>query len=227
MHYCTIASSFLHIANMCIIAYGSLMDRSRREILDFIKFITTKLDISISALAKEVGISHTTLTRAPKENTKHSVSIPTLNKLANAGGYQSFTVGIEAMKRAPVNVRHYVGGGQEVLLLDNESVLEEVDPPQGYYSQGIIAAIVRGQSMEPMLEDNWLIFYEAERVGVLSDCLSKLCVVQLHNEGLLVKHIKLGSKDGLFHLISKNPAYQPLFDQKVVWAAPVIDIRPR
>lgn len=128
-----------------------------------------------------------------------------------------------------VKVLGYVGAGEQVFIIDDHAMgasLDEVDPPSGYFAEGIVAVKVRGDSMEPQLEDGWTIFYKKISDGVGDDCIGELCVIKLENDGLLVKKMRLGSSPGLYHLLSKNPQHQPMFDQRVKWAARVIDIRP-
>jgi phage repressor protein C with HTH and peptisase S24 domain len=131
-------------------------------------------------------------------------------------------------KKVPVLSK--VGAGAKVYPIDDHAIgggLEEVDCPIGYSPRGIIALIVEGDSMEPQLEEGWLIFYRRENDGVPPDCIGELCVVKMHDDSMLVKKLRQGSKPGLFHLLSKNPNHEPIFDAKVKWASRVIDIRPR
>lgn len=129
-----------------------------------------------------------------------------------------------------VPVLSYVGAGAKVYAIDDHAQgggLEEVEAPTGYSADGIIALIVRGDSMEPQMEAGWLIFYRRESDGVPPDCIGELCVVKMHDDCVLVKKLRQGSKPGLFHLLSKNPNHEPIFDAKLKWASRVIDIRPR
>src|ERR1700722_10820524 len=75
------------------------------------------------------------------------------------------------------------------------------------------------------LQEGWLIFYGPEHQGVAEDCMGKLCVVQVKDGATLLKTVKRGSRKGLFRLESWNAP--PREDVKLVWAARVIDIRPR
>jgi hypothetical protein len=60
---------------------------------------------------------------------------------------------------------------------------------------------------------------------VAEECLGKLCVVQVKDGPTLLKTLKRGSRRGLFRLESWNAL--PREDVKILWAARVIDIRPR
>lgn len=130
-----------------------------------------------------------------------------------------------------VPVLGYVGAGAEVFPIDDHALgssLEEVECPIGYTPENIVALRVRGDSMEPQMEDGWLIFYRRldNGGGVPPECIGELCVIQLENDGLLVKKIRNGSKPGHYHLVSKNPNREPIIDAQVLWASRVIDIRP-
>jgi hypothetical protein len=85
-------------------------------------------------------------------------------------------------------------------------------------------AEIEGDSQYP-LQPGWLIFYGPENQGVADKLAGKLCVVQVKDGPVLLKTLKRGSKKGLFRLESWNAP--PREDVKLVWAAPVLDIRPR
>lgn len=123
-----------------------------------------------------------------------------------------------------VQVVGYVGAGAKVFPIDNANVLEMVDAPIGITDPNIQAVYVRGDSQEPQLEDGWTLFYRRNDGGVPSECISRLCVIQLADESILVKKVKHGSKAGHFHLLSKNA--DPILDAELRWASRVIDIRP-
>lgn len=216
--------------SICNNAYILRMSIDRTKVVSFINDALRMSGIeSVSSLATRSGLAASTLNRYYYERTD-KIGLATLNRIAIFVGYKSYEdyVSKKALgkKDELVKVRGYIGAGQEIIMLD-DSVLEEVAPPAGYYADGIEAAVVRGDSMQPQLEDGWLVFYRARRESVSDECLHKLCVVKLRNDGLLVKIVKPGSKPNLFHLLSKNPSFPPLFDQKLIWSSRVIDIRPR
>lgn len=126
-----------------------------------------------------------------------------------------------------VPVVGYVGAGARVECVDScmkGAGLEEVEAPFGSNGRKILAVRVRGDSMLPMLEDGWLIFYQRDGDGVPPKAIGRLCVVKLPDETILVKKLRQGSKAGFYHLISHNS--DAMFDQELLWASPVIDIRP-
>lgn len=128
-----------------------------------------------------------------------------------------------------VPVLGYVGAGAEVFPVDDHAQgasLEEVECPAGYQPEGIVALRVKGDSMDPAIEDGDLIFYKREADGVPADCIGKKCIVKMENDGVLVKRVMKGSKPGHYHLMSINKKSDPIVDAKLVWASRVIDIRP-
>jgi len=115
-----------------------------------------------------------------------------------------------------------VGAGSEITRFDDGTALAGIEPPPGLDAPNV--AEISGDSQYP-LQEGWLIFYGAEHQGVAEDCLGKLCVVQVKDGPTLLKTLKRGSRKGLFRLESWNAP--PREDVKLLWAARVLDIRPR
>lgn len=178
--------------------------------------------------SRALGINRYTYTQ--HENGTRTVPREALLRYA-----QFYRVSVEwlmtgrgAMAGAPkVPVVHYVGAGAAVYPIDDHqpgsSGLREVDPPPGV--TGCIAAEIRGDSMWPFMLEGWLIFYRREQDGVPDECLGKLCVVCLADDGgCFVKTLKKGPKKSLYTLESYNaPAREGV---KLLWATRVLDIRP-
>jgi phage repressor protein C with HTH and peptisase S24 domain len=139
-------------------------------------------------------------------------------------------LGLVAAEEPRVPVVGYVGAGAKYCPYDDYAAgtgFEMVECPSGFSPHNIVALRVLGDSMEPMMEEGWLIFYRRETDGVPPDCIGEHCVVKLEDDTVLVKKVRQGSKPGFFHLLSKNPNHEPIFDAKLQWASRVIDIRPR
>jgi len=121
----------------------------------------------------------------------------------------------------------YVGAGQQVFPVDDHALgagMDEVEAPAETGSRPVVAVRVRGDSMHPM-KDGWLLFYSREQDGVAEDCVGRLCVVQVAEDGpLLVKELRRGYAPGTWTLLSWSAA--PIEDARVAWAAPVLSIRP-
>jgi transcriptional regulator with XRE-family HTH domain len=125
-------------------------------------------------------------------------------------------------RRAEALLVGKVGAGSEITRFDEGTVLAGVEAPPGVEAPNV--AEISGDSQYP-LQEGWLIFYGPEHQGVAEECLGKLCVVQVKDGPTLLKTLKRGSRKGLFRLESWNAP--PREDVKLLWAARVIDIRPR
>ena len=83
----------------------------------------------------------------------------------------------------------------------------------------------RIDSMMPMMKDGWLLFYHRDQDGVPDECIGKLCVVKVADDGpALVKEVRRGGRANSFTLLSVNA--DPIEDVSLDWVARVISIRP-
>ena len=126
------------------------------------------------------------------------------------------------LRRAEALLVGKVGAGSEITRFDEGTVLAGIEPPPGVDAPNV--AEISGDSQYP-LQEGWLIFYGPEHQGVAEDCIGKLCVVQVKDGPTLLKTVKRGSRRNLFRLESWNAP--PREDVRLIWAARVIDIRPR
>ena len=115
-----------------------------------------------------------------------------------------------------------VGAGAEITRMEHPDILEGIPLPPGMNAPN--AAIIEGDSQYPLKED-WVIFYGPENEGIPDKCVGELCVVQVKDGPTLLKTLKRGSRKGLWNLESWNAMTRE--DQKIEWAALVMDIRPR
>lgn len=120
----------------------------------------------------------------------------------------------------------YVGAGAEIFPIDDHAKgagLDYIDPQT--IPADAVALIIRGESMYPF-EDGWKIVYRREQDGVPANCVNRLCVVQVSNDGpMLIKKVRRGSEPGRYTLESWNaPARE---NEQLEWAAPVLSILPR
>lgn len=195
-----------------------------------IKLIRKERGLTQEKLAALCGTTKATIMKLEKGPEQGGMQLKQewMEKLSRALGVSFSELTGEITKK--VKVLGFVGAGEAVTIFDDHAqgaALDEIDPPVGYSADGIVAVRVRGESMEPQLEHGWTIFYRKQADGVAPDCIGELCVVKLIDGSMLVKKLRQGSAKNLFHLLSKNPLHQPMFDQKLLWAARVIDIRPR
>lgn len=180
-----------------------------------------------SAFGEMLGVDQSTVARwenghVPKE--------PHVARLAALAGRHpaEFVYGAPAEgSRHMAPVVGYVGAGQRVFPVDDHALgagMDEVEAPAEVGPRPVVGVRVRGDSMHPM-KDGWLLFYSREQDGVYEDCIGKLCVVQVADEGpLLVKELRRGYAAGTWTLLSWNAA--PIEDVRLAWAAPVLSIRP-
>jgi transcriptional regulator with XRE-family HTH domain len=119
-----------------------------------------------------------------------------------------------------VPLKGYVGAGQFVEAIDN-GTLDEVDAPANAAPE-TVAAIVRGESMLPVFQDGWTIFWSKQLPP--GEMINELCVMQLSNGQILVKTLRPGSRPGRFTLTSTNAS--DMLDQEVDWVAPIDWVKP-
>lgn len=124
------------------------------------------------------------------------------------------TVPIVGIARAGLEAIDYSTGQGE---------LGEVDAPAGATDK-TVAVEARGGSMGGRVEDGDIVFYEDRREPVTEDLIGRLCIVGCSDGRVLIKRLRKGSREGLFHLISY--AEEPEFDVPVDWAAKITNIRP-
>ncbi len=178
--------------------------------------------LTLEKLAEPLGTSAGHLHKW--ETGKVSITLDRLTKVADALGCTIIDL-VEGLAKVPVVGK--VGAGSVVLSIDDYALGQgerEVRCPTGLDPQQTVAVEVEGDSMLP-IEEGWLLFYTRNYEGVPVECIGKLCVVQLFDDGpRYVKRLKLGRKPGLFNLYSTNA--REMEDIALAWAAPVLDARP-
>lgn len=124
-----------------------------------------------------------------------------------------------------VRIAGYVGAsGEAVYYRFSDDQFEYVEPPPGATDQ-TVAVEVRGGSLGDAFK-SWLVFYRDIRSPVTEDLYSRLCVVGLADDRILVKIIKR-ERDGSFTLLSNANVEKPVENADIEWAAKVTDMRPR
>lgn len=123
-----------------------------------------------------------------------------------------------------LRVKGYVGaGGEAHYYAVAQGDLGEIrarpnDPPQA------AAVEILGASLGKFF-DRWYAVYNDVRMPVTEDLIGKLCVVGLDDDRILIKKIERNGKN--FDLISNSEAEKPIRNVNIVWAAQVIDVRPK
>ena len=178
--------------------------------------------LTLQVLAGHLGTSAGHLHKW--ETGKVSITLDRLGDVATALNCNVLDL-VEGLANVPVVGR--VGAGSEVHAVDDHAMgqgTRHVRCPNGLDAQQTVAVEVVGDSMLP-IEEGWLLFYTRDYDGVPSECLGKLCVVQVADDGpRYVKRLKHGRQQGLFNLYSTNA--REMEDVALAWAAPVLDARP-
>ena len=116
----------------------------------------------------------------------------------------------------------YVGAGAEIIPYET-GCLEEVDAPP-YLSGTSCVVKVRGDSMEPFIQDGALLFYS--KTLPARELLNKKAIVHLEDGRCFVKILRPGSSSSTFTLESINRLYPDIKDVVVLWGAVIDWIKP-
>ncbi|MCA3246987.1 MAG: helix-turn-helix domain-containing protein [Azospirillum sp.] len=179
--------------------------------------------LSQEQLAAEIGVSRVAVTQWEGGEMPEAWRWPRLAQSLGAG-LDHLIRGIGGPPTNPIV--GYVGAGAEVHPVDDYAKGAGIDeaPPFPGQDGPAVAVRVRGDSMLPMLEDGWLLYYSRDHDGVPEDCIGKLCVVQIEDGPTLVKTLERGRRRRHFRLVSHNAS--PREDVRLKWAARVRAIVP-
>ncbi|MBY0355686.1 MAG: XRE family transcriptional regulator [Rickettsiales bacterium] len=120
----------------------------------------------------------------------------------------------------------YVGAGQEIHAIDDHAKgagLDEVDVPPGS-GPNTVAVRVKGDSMQPAMQEGWLLYYSNRVEGGCEDLIGSLCVMKVLDGPTLVKNLRKGYAKGCFNLHSYNA--EVIEDVRLEWCAKVEFIKP-
>lgn len=180
-------------------------------------------DLSLDALAELAGMTRSALSRI--ETGETVMNIDHMRRLAIALNIREDQLLASSARSAEVPVVGYVGAGSEVYPIDSDPEgLRQVDCPAHLDPATTVAVVVRGDSMYPVIDEGWLLFYSRKMQTVPGQVVGALCVVQVSDGRVLVKQIRRGPTKGHFNLISTNAP--PIEDVKLDWAAKVRAILP-
>ena len=158
------------------------------------------------------------------ETGKVSVNLKRMGEIADILSISVVDL-VDELPKLPIVGK--VGAGAMVESIDDFPLGEAAKYcrcPAGLDPRYTVAVEVVGDSMLP-IDEGWLLFYTRNYDGVPSECLGKLCVVQLRDNGpRFVKRLKQGREPALFNLYSTNA--REIEDVELAWAAPVLDARP-
>lgn len=190
-----------------------------------IKEIRKKQGLSLQVLADRIGTSNQMIQYL--ESGKRKLSVDWANKIAT--GLRVDIMDILGEKKEPsIPLVGYVGSGTEIFPYSNDlmnsDTFELLEVPiisrAAIPAKEIMAVKVKGDSMMPVIQDNWIIYYHAQ--NSIEKCLRKLCIVKLKNGSCYVKELRKGSKQNHYMLLFYNAA--PIEDAQIEWAYPIISI---
>ncbi len=194
-----------------------------------IRLLRESLNRTQTEFADMLGVDQSTVARWESGRTPKERHVARLASLAGLHPLEFIYGRPSGSGRTTAPVVGYVGAGQQVFAVDDHALgagLDEVESMVGHASGGppVVAVRIRGDSMHPM-KDGWLLFYTRDHDGVPAECVGRLCVLQVADDGpTLAKEIRRGYQPGTFTLVSWNAA--PMEDVALAWAAPVLAIRP-
>lgn len=172
-------------------------------------------------LAKRIGVAQPQIARWLRGAEPRQANIGKILALARQRGVVHSMSDIEHT-RGGVDLVGYIGAGGAVLFAEGQGPFERVEAPPNTTST-MVALRVQGDSMEPMIGNGWLVYYD-RLDGWDIIATGKPYVVGLADGRVLVKKLVLGRRAGCYDLYSVNA--EPLLDQQVSWLARVRAIIP-
>ena len=173
-----------------------------------------------------IGASHTDIGRW--ERGDRPVKIDKLPRIAVALGVSP--ADLLPSDASSVPIVGYVGAGQFVAFDDHAKGqgIGETDCPRGLDPKATVAVRVRGDSMAPLIQDGWLLFYSRAPEPDTNAVLGKTCIVKLAGENgaegdTMVRQVRRGPTPGRFNLVPMNGSMAE--DVALEWAAPVLDMK--
>lgn len=191
--------------------------------VEFLKRAAEQSGMSLTAIAKGIGVSSTTLTR-PVNDPDHNFLIKqsTIDAVAALTGVpidagsapvhvEPGEAGPDGSKLIPVyDVAASAGFGS---LVDYEAQTHSLAFPPDYLRtltssspQNLAIIAVKGESMEPTLLDNDIVLVDMSKRHMGFEGM----FVIRQNETLLVKRASMAAKKGFVKLLSDNQMYPPI-----------------
>lgn len=195
------------------------------ELKDRVRKLRKDLHLSQAELARRVGVKQQAIAQVESGKIQKPTFIVTLSKALNVSISELTGIsGVDQPARTVPVVGIAQAGGSNIVRDFAGGSLGDVDAPVDATAD-TVAVEVRGDSMGGRLEDGDHVFFDDRREPVTDDLIGRLCVCGLEDGQVVIKRLAKGSQPGLYHLISYNA--EPMFDQRLNWAARVTSIRPR
>lgn len=164
--------------------------------------------------------------RAVESGSRKGVSIITLNALAPVLGTTVIWLMTGYGGPQMVQVLGYAAATDEDALTfygDAQGPLDEVEAPAGATDK-TVAIKIRGNSLGHLF-DGALAFYDDRRSPPDETHIGRICVCGLDNDRVFIKVVRASLTKGRYHLESVTAP--TMYDQTIMWAARVWDIKPR
>ena len=189
----------------------SLMTYNRDDIVALVnkELLTRKL--TITALEKNSGLSKDTI----RDFLRGKTHIPRADKMEKLMHY--------LRPQQKIQVIDYVSPTTEILPL-HETLW--VECPTGYDMDVVKAVLVKGDSLQPLFYDGWIIYYasntlptamlpangkllqvpynKANQENPFAEFIGKPCIVQLENGKLMLRTIRNSQQPSHYDLLSYN-----------------------
>lgn len=182
-------------------------------------------DVSLRALAKRLGISHSALSLALQG--KRSLRVVEATAIADALGLSPHEtirragLGVVPLERQ-VRVAGQVGPGCKLEIFTDKPAT--FLPAPNDVPEDSVALIVREPGGSMMHTDGWVLFSRPFGQPCL-DCLGRLCVVKPRGGDPILAHVNRGLLREHFSLVTPGREYS-IDNADIEWAAPVLWIRP-
>lgn len=210
------------ITGFCAAGIFPHMEKTFREALENALAVTQQ---SLLSVANRSGVSYEQL-KSLMQGKSRRTNFDDGIKVAAAFGVpvEDFLAGRLTNGNHQIAVAGRVGAGATVDLTDNyakgDGLYHIACPPQ-LSPSGIVGVEVTGDSMAPLYHPGDVLLYAREAMGVPSEAINRICVAEDHEGQVWVKQVRTGTAQGLFNLISANPAGNNMLDVQLRWAAPV------
>lgn len=176
-----------------------------------------------SAIAKRLKVTQPTVSRwlkGAEPKTRHR------DKLLQLAREKHVLPEGEYIARGGVPIVGYVGAGGTIDFSEGQGPFGEANLPPRGAGRRTVAVRVRGNSMAPMLEDGWTVYYNDRKEQPTEDMFGKTCIVGLTDGRVLVKKLHRGNGGGRYVLLSLQASEAPITDAEVAWTARLAWIEP-
>lgn len=102
---------------------------------------------------------------------------------------------------------------------------QELAPPITGAGPDTVAVEIRGDSLGKAF-NGWLAYYDARREPITEDLIGWLCVIEIDDGRVVAKIPRPARQAGRYHLMP-NAGGEVIPDAKIVWAAKIIELRPK